>query len=184
MTSSNFSIFLVVTPIYTTTVTKFLVNLKSRNAGSWANLYDLALGTGDGTTGGGNGSYIRTDTSLVGANASYYTVNTPVLTNCEIVGTTVNFYRNGSNYTTGSVSLSMVSTDVYQVFTMGAYLNTDAFDTVSKQGCKAHFHEVLVYNGSLTATERRQVENYLISKWNISAKSLPLTHPYRKISPI
>lgn len=174
-TSSNSTVFLVATPTYTSTNTKFIVNLKSRNASAWANLYDWSLGTGNGTAGGGNGSYVRTDTTLVGADASYYASNTTTITNVQVTGTSVVFSRNGSNYASGTLSLPMVATDAYQVFTLGAYLNTDALDFVCKQGCRAHFNEVIVYNASITTQQRQQVEGYLAAKWGLRG-NLPSTH--------
>jgi hypothetical protein len=179
MTTANTTVFLVATPLYVATDTKLIVNLKSRNATSWANLYDMALGTAS------TGTYVRTDTTTVTANSAYYQINTTSLTGFQINGTSVQFYRNGSVYNSGTLTLPMPASDEFQVFTLGAYVNTDQYDFVSKQGSRAHIHELIVYNGTLTITERRQVENYLANKWGISLLSrLPNTHAYRKISPI
>lgn len=177
-TTTNSTMFLVVYPLYVATSTKFLVNLKSRAANAWNNLYDINMGTGDGTNAGGFGSFIRTDTSYVGADASYYTINQINLTSSEIVGTSVAFYKDASVYKSGTVSLAMPASDNFQTFTLGAYLNTDVYDTTSKMGSRAHFCEVIVYNGSLTTSQRQQVEGYLAWKWGLTSQ-LAITHPFK-----
>jgi hypothetical protein len=177
-TTVNSTLFIVVHPLYVANSTKFIVNLKSRAANQWSNLYDINMGTGDGTNAGGFGTFIRTDTSFLGVDSSYYTINTTNLTSSEIVGTSIAFYKNASLYRSGTVSLSMPASDNHQVFTLGAYLNTDVYDTLSKMGCRAHFCEVIVYNGSLTTSQRQQIEGYLAWKWGLTA-SLPQTHPFR-----
>ena len=177
-TTVNSTLFLVVYPLYVATSTKFIVNLKSRASNQWNNLYDINMGTGDGTNAGGFGSFIRTDTSYLGVNSSYYTINSTNLTSAEIVGTTVAFYKDASLYRSGTVSLAMPASDNYQVFTLGGYLNTDVYDTTSKMGARAHFCEVLVYNGSLTTSQRQQVEGYLAWKWG-TVGSLPTGHPFK-----
>jgi len=170
-TTSNSTVFLVATPMYTATNTRFIVNLKSRNATSWANLYDWTLGTGNGIY----SSYVRTDTTLVGADNSYYASNTTSLTAVQVTGTSVAFYRNGSVYSSGTLSLPMPASDAFQVFTIGGYLNTDPYDFVCKQGARIHFNELLVYNGSLTTYEREQVEGYLARKWGFQGSTSSLT---------
>ena len=55
-------------------------------------------------------------------------------------------------------------------------------------------HEIIVYNSSLSTTQRQQVEGYLAIKWGLQGnlpsthpyanRGLPSTHPYKKISPI
>ena len=40
-----------------------------------------------------------------------------------------------------------------------------------------HIYEVIVYNQTLTTSQRQSVENYLINKWGI-VLSLPATHPF------
>jgi hypothetical protein len=77
----------------------------------------------------------------------------------------------------------MPASDNFQVFTLGAYLNSDIYDRAAKEGCRAHFCEVVVYNGALTAPQRQQVEGYLAWKWGL-VNNLPAAHPYKKISPI
>jgi hypothetical protein len=174
-TTADSTIFLVVYPLYTATSTKFIVNLKSRAPAAWANLYDINLGTGDGTNAGGFGSFIRTDTSFVGADANFYTNSTMNLTSCSISNTAVSFHKNGSLYRSGTVLLPMPTSDAYQVFTLGAYLNIDTYDTTAKMGARAHFCEVIVYNGSLSTAQRQQVESYLAQKWGMRT-SLPAGH--------
>ena len=181
-TTVNSTLFLVVHPLYVATSTKFIVNLKSRASNQWNNLYDINMGTGDGTNAGGFGSFIRTDTSFLGVNSSYYTINTTNLTSSEIVGTTIAFYKDASLYRSGTVSLAMPSSDNFQVFTLGAYLNTDVYDTSSKMGARAHFCEVIVFNSALTTSQRQQVEGYLAWKWGLQA-NLPTGHPF-KTAPI
>lgn len=44
--------------------------------------------------------------------------------------------------------------------------------------------EILVYQATITTTQRQQVENYLFSKWGISRLGLPTTHPYSSILPV
>jgi hypothetical protein len=179
MTTANTTVFLVATPLYVATDTKLMVNQKTRNATSWANLYDMTLGTAS------TGTYVRTDTSTITANSAYYQINTTSLTGFRINGTGVEFYRNGAIYNSGTLTLPMPASDAFQVFTIGAYVNTDQYDFVSKQGCQAHINELIVYNGALTVDERQQVENYLANKWGLTLLSrLPSTHPHRKISPI
>jgi len=189
-TTSNSTVFLVATPLYTSTNTRFIVNLKSRNASAWANLYDWTLGTGNGIY----SSYVRSDTTLIGADNSYYVSNATSLTAVQVTGTSVAFYNNGSVYSSGTLSATMPASDAFQVFTMGGYLNTDPYDFVSKQGARVHFNEVLIYNGSLTTQERQQVEGYLARKWGLAGSlpsghpfaltSLPLTHPFRSRLPM
>jgi len=42
--------------------------------------------------------------------------------------------------------------------------------------------EILVYKGTITDTQRQQIEGYLAWKWGLQA-SLPVTHPYYTIAP-
>ena len=45
-----------------------------------------------------------------------------------------------------------------------------------------HIYEVIVYNQTLTTSQRQSVENYLMKKWGINL-SLPTTHPFYSIPP-
>jgi hypothetical protein len=42
--------------------------------------------------------------------------------------------------------------------------------------------EIIVYNTSLTQTQRENIEGYLSWKWGIQA-NLPSTHPYKSSAP-
>jgi len=42
--------------------------------------------------------------------------------------------------------------------------------------------EIIVYNSTLTQTEREKVEGYLAHKWGLSA-NLPASHPYKSVAP-
>ena len=49
-----------------------------------------------------------------------------------------------------------------------------------------YIHEIIVYSAVLTASQKQQVENYLMRKWSIpsiGSNMLPITHPFSQIKP-
>jgi hypothetical protein len=89
-------------------------------------------------------------------------------------GTTYTPYVNGSNLT-GISSTGAPSTVTG--------INFGQLPPGSTQPWTGYLHEFLLVSQLLTSGQRQQMEGYLAWKWNLSAQ-LPVSHPYRTVSPI
>jgi hypothetical protein len=112
-------------------------------------------------------------------------------------------YRNGiQNYVTVTTNTSFILGQQYSGSTAQLYLNGTASSSVSSSGTfntssygigrdvgntdgggsyaywPGSISEVILYNTSLTTTQRQQVEGYLAWKWGLVA-NLPTGHPYK-----
>ena len=73
-----------------------------------------------------------------------------------------------------SVSLGSLNTTVYAV---GSQITNDVSSPLT-----GFIGELLIFNNTLTTSQRQQVEGYLAWKWGLQS-SLPSTHAYAKFSP-
>ena len=83
---------------------------------------------------------------------------------------TQGIYINGTTYALSTSATTSFATGTTTTQHIG-YTGNSSFK----------FGEVLIFDGALTDTERRQVEGYLANKWGI-ASQLPVTHPYYSVS--
>ena len=102
-------------------------------------------------------------------------------------------FENGTQRATAALSSSanLSNTDPLYV---GAYPNNTGTGPQTGLFLNGRIGEVIVYLGSLTASQRQDVEGYLALKWDLTSvlpstspyatRGLPSTHPYKKISPI
>jgi len=123
-----------------------------------------------------NGNSPRTIEIYNGTNmASSFTViaNTPFLYSYTISSTASGLWKNGSSTATGGGSTSSISN-----FYIGNYSSpaSNAYAFTGQMG------EFIIYNKTLTTSERQQVEGYLADKWGLKS-SIPSTHLYRSFPP-
>jgi hypothetical protein len=102
-------------------------------------------------------------------------------------------FENGTQRATAALasSTNLSNTDPLYV---AAYPNSTGTGPQAGLYLNGKIGEVIVYLGSLTTTQRQDVEGYLAIKWGLQSslpgthpyatKGLPSTHPYKKISPI
>ena len=81
-----------------------------------------------------------------------------------------NLYENGVNTYSNTTAVTYQPQTTSTTYVLGRW-NTSFYFT-------GHVHEVLVYNTSLTTTQRQLVEGYLAWKWKLR-QSLPDTHQYK-----
>jgi len=79
-------------------------------------------------------------------------------------GTTITFYKNGSSKGTLATSPYSSSSN-YGSFGIGAQINPNEGNPVIQAVC--YVAEVIIYNRSITTSERQQVESYLNTKYAI-----------------
>lgn len=85
--------------------------------------------------------------------------------------------RNGGTPSSGTHN---PRTNTAQGFGIGAsWAGKSSVNTIIS---KAHIYEIVVYNTSLTSSQREQLEGYLAWKWNLQA-TLPVNHPYYTAKP-
>lgn len=83
-------------------------------------------------------------------------------------GPTTTTFGNGTSYGTSAVTAANY---VYNAYWLGG-------PSPSGPSWAGYLGEVLVYNRSITTTERQQIEGYLSWKWG-TVWNLPSTHPYK-----
>jgi hypothetical protein len=105
-----------------------------------------------------------------GKTVSY---STNYLLEAEYTGSSNNFYLNG-----GTPS-SVASSGAFNFNEWGVGYLADYGGTSDAAYWNGNFGEVIVYFGSLTTTQRQQVEGYLAWKWGLQG-SLASTHPFYK----
>ena len=102
--------------------------------------------------------------------------NTPYLITSGFTGTTSLFYTNGA---VGSTNSNITGTFAVSAYGVGAIVNN------SGGNLPGYIAEVIIYNTSLTDTQRQQLEGYLAWKWGLQSNLptiqpvLPASHPYR-----
>lgn len=82
----------------------------------------------------------------------------------------MSFYLNGGLYASGTAQSGSTAT------------NTLFFNNPSRVSVASYLAEVLIYNVALTATQRQQVEAYLMFKWGLQG-NLPAGHLFRAVHP-
>jgi len=115
--------------------------------------------------------------------------STTTLLGSEFTGSSNNFYING-----GTTPSSAASSGPFSITKFGIGYLADFGSTGDAAYWNGTLSECIVYFGSLTATQRQQVEGYLAIKWGLQGnlpsthpfanRGLPSTHPYKTISPI
>ena len=78
------------------------------------------------------------------------------------------FVNGSSAYALGSLT----------TFTTGGITVGNRFSL--NEAWPGHLCEIIIYNRSITTTERQKVEGYLAYKWGLRS-SLPTNHPYKNI---
>ena len=152
------------TGIYGRTFSMGTVGATDWNSTNYMTMLRYNNGTGIGVQRNGHGQGV--DSTLA------FTANSPQIADAWFDGTSMYWSNmNGASTTitnygpsTGNFAVSyyMVGSNIY----------------VNSTDCWAgYISEVLVYNTTLTAAQRQQVEGYLAWKWNLSS-TLPTTHPY------
>ena len=155
-----------------TTMTVFIIAILTLNNASSRRIIDF-----DDGLGGDNGQSIKkavitfTPIRLYRANLSVNSnisnINTPYLVSCYFDNTNGYLGTNGTYYTPFAVSGN------FAINKYGIGLNFN--NNTVYGGCK--YGEVLVYNSSLSLSDRQRVEGYLAWKWGTNT-SLPTNHPY------
>jgi hypothetical protein len=112
--------------------------------------------------------------------------NSPFLYSLNVNGSTGVIVLNGGTTSSGTTSGSFG----YSTYAVAAGLFTAGIGSYLTNGFIA---EILLYNASLTTTQRQQIEGYLAMKWGLqsslpsshpyASSNLPSTHPYRVIKP-
>jgi hypothetical protein len=100
------------------------------------------------------------------------TYNTPFQATSVVDGTTNTLYLNGSS----AASASCTGNFGYTAYGIGA---APAFPAEWLQG---YISEIIIYNASLTTTQRQKIEGYLAWKWGLES-TLPGGHPYKTAAP-
>jgi hypothetical protein len=99
-----------------------------------------------------------------------FSYNTPTLLSTWYDGTNANISANGALTPSSSASSGNFTVSSYAVAA-----NTNLGD-ISAASFYGYMSELIVYNFSLSTSQRQQVEAYLSWKWNLRS-SLPSTHP-------
>lgn len=111
-------------------------------------------------------------TSWIASNA--YTMDAPFVASVTYTGTNGYMWFNGSNASyTGTSSSGTFGITVYALANQPSLTN---------EFWNGYIGEVIVYNTSLSITDRQQVEGYLAWKWGLQA-NLPANHPYKNSAP-
>jgi hypothetical protein len=86
-------------------------------------------------------------------------------------------FQNGTQKATASVSSSSSLSNTDPLY-VGAYGNSTGTGPQSGFYLNGFICEILVYQASITTSQREQIEGYLAWKWGLQA-NLPSTHPYK-----
>lgn len=101
------------------------------------------------------------------------TFGSPVFVCSQFNGTNHTFYMNG----TAGTSVGSTGNFGYTNYEIGTSFGEESL--VNFNGTIA---EVLIYNASLSTSDRQTIEGYLAWKWGLVG-SLPVTHPYKTTPP-
>ena len=85
------------------------------------------------------------------------------------------FYNSPTMFVNGSSAYALGS---LTTFTTGGITVGNRFSL--NEAWPGHLCEIIIYNRSITTTERQKVEGYLAYKWGLRS-SLPANHPYKNI---
>jgi len=109
----------------------------------------------------------------INANSPNISVtSTTLLLGMTVATTTLTPYYSGNTMTT-------------KTGTTGAFTGIrlgDTNDGATGQGWGGLIAEIVIYNKTLTTTERQQIEGYLSWKWGVQG-NLPASHPYKNFAP-
>lgn len=114
---------------------------------------------------------------MIGRNGSYLTIDIPAYNTPFLV-------QSSQDVTIESIGLNGIITPTTQntgvngnfnITSYGIGTNTNTGDATYWQG---YIAEVIYYTGTLTVSQRQQVEGYLAWKWGLVA-NLPANHPYK-----
>jgi hypothetical protein len=119
----------------------------------------------------GNGSAQTADT----ATFSLRTATSPTLFNFYAAPSAWQEWVNGTISLNSATAASYADPAGVQYFFIGA--RADKFTEF-----RGNIGEVLLYNRNLSSDDRQTVEGYLAWKWGLQG-NLPLTHPYKYVSP-
>jgi hypothetical protein len=115
----------------------------------------------------------------IASSSNALSLNTQQLITMVYDGTTFTMVRNGTQMSATAGAFAIQNATGATNFTMGLW-NTG---TIQNSGT-THFrmNEMLFYNRALSPNDRQTVEGYLAWKWALQG-GLPLTHPYKYVSP-
>ena len=163
-----------------TTVSVFIVAEMSASTGSYGRIVSLGTAaTDDFNSTARTAAILRQLTNQ--AITSYrnselgvvsVTYNTPFIGGSFYTGSINIMYSNG----TAGTSVASSGSFNYSLYAIGTNAGLGPVNLVG------YVYEVLIYNTSVTNTQREQVEGYLAWKWGLQA-NLPSNHPYRNVAP-
>ena len=105
-----------------------------------------------------------------------FSYNTPTLLSTWYDGTNANISANGALTPSSSASSGNFTISSYA---LAANTNLGDIGAASFYG---YMSEIIIYNSSLSTSQRQQVEGYLSWKWGLQ-NNLPDTHAYKKFRP-
>ena len=164
------------------TMTIFVVCSLNTNSNGSARILSLVNNSNNDYANNNHISYERTGTGfhpvrnmVTGTPALPAGYLTPTLFECWFDGTSVYITAQVGNSTTTVTSSSSGNFDIKN-YSIASRMT--AFDSLFI----GFISEILIYNTSLSTTDRQKVEGYLSWKWGIQG-NLPSTHPYYSSSP-
>lgn len=128
-------------------------------SGSFAggnNVFDFRLSSTSATTAVLQNTYQGVAISGTSSNFTQI-IGTPVLYSTVVTSSNVIYYLNGTSIGT--------STNAGWGAVTAAPQQVNGFNAIASQGGPTVYCEVLVYNGSIGATDLSNVTNYLRTKW-------------------
>ena len=155
----NQAIFIVITTI--SGITQYSRLFSFGGAGDYNSLGNMVVGWNSP----GGVLIERNGIFLPSTNALVY--STPFITSSVISGTSVLGYINGTNTLTGTTTSTNFTHSQYEI---GSYTGSGGYTWYGYVG------EVIIYNSSISDTQRQQIEGYLAQKWGLTA-SLISGHP-------
>ena len=155
----NQAIFIVTTTI--SGITQYSRLLSFGGAGDYNSLGNMVVGWNSP----GGVLIERNGIFLPSTNALVY--STPFITSSVISGTSVLGYINGTNTLTGTTTSTNFTHSQYEI---GSYTASGGYTWYGYVG------EVIIYNSSISDTQRQQIEGYLAQKWGLTG-SLISGHP-------
>jgi hypothetical protein len=122
-----------------------------------------------------NGATTAFNTGVLVENS---VANTQNLIVANIASGSQEVYKNGSIQSSGGAFLSNITSDFFALGCQNwAYIDGRQYELYS-----GTVYEAMVFNTTITTSQRQQVEGYLAWKWGIQA-SLPPTHPFKLFPP-
>jgi len=113
------------------------------------------------------------DPAAITPNAGVIPLNTPLLYSHQFTTTAVTFTVNGTVTGSGTPPYTYSGTGTSWIGSSGYAANN----------MNGTIYEIIYYNTSLTASERRSVETYLTNKWGISNTDPVIPNPYSSFPP-